>query len=75
MSDGDDNLDWRQPSRESANIARASADGADLVVEYRSGHTYRYPGLADMLPSLINAESPGQWANRHLSRMKHVRVK
>ena len=75
MADDSSDLDWRQPSRESANIARASADGAYLVVEYRSGHTYRYPGLADMLPSLINAESPGQWANRHLSRMKHVRLK
>lgn len=75
MSDQPDNLDWRQPSIESANIAKAAADGADLVVEFRSGHVYRYPGGADMLGGLLSAESPGKWAGRHLRRMRHVKLK
>ena len=75
MSDQPANLDWQMPSVESANIARAAAEGGDLVVEYRSGHVYRYPGGAEMLGRLLSAESPGKWAGRHLRRMMHVKLK
>ena len=73
--DTEDLAGWQQPSAESSNIAAARAEDGALIVRYRSGHEYSYPGAADMLPDLLGAQSPGKFAVRHLRTRKHARIK
>lgn len=50
----------------SGAVQDAAADGDALLIRYRSGHVYRYPGKAEMLGALMDAESAGGFVRRHL---------
>ena len=46
---------------ESSNLAAAGAAGEDLLVSFRAGATYVYPGAADLLHALAASESKGRF--------------
>ena len=45
----------------SSNLGAAGADGDDLVIEFRNGSVYRYPGAGGLLASLVAAPSAGKF--------------
>jgi len=46
---------------ESSNLAAAGKGGGDLLVRFRAGGVYRYPGGGDLLTELVRAESVGKF--------------
>lgn len=65
---------WFQPSAPSGNVQDARLDGDDLVVRFRSGETYRYPGQGGMMAALLGSPSPGRFVWRHLRAKKAVKL-
>jgi hypothetical protein len=45
----------------STNLEAAGVDGDDLVISFKNGSTYRYPGASGHFDSLLAAESPGSY--------------
>lgn len=48
-------------------IKAIGQDGDDLIVEFQSGGTYRYPGAAHHHEGLCGAESCGAHFHRHIA--------
>ena len=48
---------------ESSNLFGAGVRGDDLIVVFRSGAAYLYPGAADLLHPLLASESKGRFFN------------
>lgn len=74
MSEDAEEPGWRQPSAPSSNIGGAMANGSDLVIKFKSGHIYSYPGQAGMLDDLLGAESAGRFFYRHLKHRMGKRL-
>jgi hypothetical protein len=46
---------------ESSNLAAAGRRGADLVVRFKKGAAYLYPGAGDLLAEMLRSESKGRF--------------
>lgn len=46
---------------ESTNLSAAGRRGADLIVRFKAGAEYLYPGAGPLLPELLAAESSGRF--------------
>lgn len=46
---------------------------SDLVVEFKSGAAYRYPGLGNMFETLVNAPSVGKAFATHVKSAKNYK--
>lgn len=68
---------WDQWSEdfESSNIKGVGVRAGDLFVEFHSGTTYVYPGLAVEYESLITAESVGKYFREHIRPQSCKQVK
>jgi hypothetical protein len=56
--------DRMTPIKGSSNIAAVGTEGNDLLVQFHSGHTYRYRGAARHEAELRAAPSAGQYLNQ-----------
>lgn len=52
----------------STNVAAVGTEGADLLVRYLSGETYRFVGRASHAPDVMTSDSPGGYLFRHFGR-------
>lgn len=62
----DDTRDMPMTPVVSSNVAAIGTEGRDLLVEFLSGATYRYPGLAEHAGEIMTSSSPGGYVRRHL---------
>lgn len=46
---------------ESSNLAAAGTVGEDLIVWFKAGPAYRYPGARDLFHALVASESKGRF--------------
>ena len=53
-----------RPLNHSSNIKATDTDGDDLLVQFHSGHTYRYKGAAWREAELRASGSAGQFLHR-----------
>jgi hypothetical protein len=51
---------------ESSNLAGVGSLGGDLIVVFRGGAVYRYPGAGDLLHPLLASESKGRFFNARI---------
>ncbi len=58
----------------SSNVEALGRDGADAIVKFRSGATYRYAGAGDRVQQGLVAPSVGQWVNGELVNRGGYRV-
>jgi len=59
---------------ESSNLAAVAVDGEDLLVRFRSGARYRYPGAAEEAFCLLEAPSAGRYFHAKIRRLPCVRL-
>ena len=59
---------------ESSNLSAVAVDGGDLLVKFRSGARYRYPGAAGLAPDLLAAESAGRFFHARVRPLPCVRL-
>lgn len=71
----DDAEEWMAPSVPSSMVAAAKAEGGMLIVRFKDGRIYGYPGATGMLDDFLAAESPGKFVHRHLRGRNAVRIK
>ena len=64
--------DWEELA--SSNLRAAGTAGTDLVVAFRKGGIYRYPGAADLFPELLAAESAGKFFHARIRPRETVRL-
>ena len=57
---------------QSSNLAAVAVDGDDLLIRFRSGARYRYPGAVHLAPELLAAESAGKFFHARVRRLPCV---
>ena len=67
--------DFSKPAYGSSTVSGAYEEDGDLIVQFKSGGIYRYPGLGGYHAELMGSESPGKFVGRHLRGKHAVRVK
>lgn len=59
---------------ESSNLAGAGVLGEDLIVFFKSGAVYRYPGAADLFHALLASESKGRFFHAKIRSLHNLRL-
>jgi len=59
----------------SSMVVAFGVRGSSLLVQYKDGSVYRYPGLAHHFTMLYNAESVGQYVHKHIKAKPFKKVK
>jgi hypothetical protein len=59
---------------ESSNLKKIAKKDGDLMVEFRNGAVYRYPGLSHEFENLKTAKSVGSYFARNIRNETNIKV-
>jgi hypothetical protein len=62
-------------TEKSSNISSIAIQDKDLLVKFRNGSVYRYPGKANEYTKLLESESIGKYFHANIKNCEFIKVK